>query len=92
MEARSRAFISSIKISVISDKNCGFFLIDVDKNFNFGPKIQILITPTFFNRIKKYFRTQSVYLREYYGKNLVWKFRPTWAANVANIEQLLKEN
>ena len=82
MEARYGAFISYIKISAISDKNCGFFLIGVVKNFNFGPKIQMLITPTFLSKIQKYSRTKSVYLRGSYGKNLVSKFRPTWAAMV----------
>ena len=77
MEARSGpgrgAFISSIKVSVISDKNCEFFLIEVHKNFNFGPKMQMLITPTILSKTQKYFRTKSVYLRGSYGKNLVWK-------------------
>ena len=80
MKARSGAFISYVKISAISDKDCGFFPIGVVKNFNFGPKIQMLITPTFFSKIQKYSRTKSVYLRESYGKNLVKKLRPTWAA------------
>ena len=82
MEARSGAFISYIKISALSDKNCGFFPIGVVRNFNFGPKIQMLIPPTFLSKFQKYSRTKSVFLRGSYGKNLVKKLRPTWAVMV----------
>ena len=68
------------KKSAIWNQNCGFFSVTPKIKVIFWPKFKMTISAVLPTRNQKALNIKLLYLRGSYGKNLVWKLRPIWAA------------